>query len=299
MTVITIQCLLQAKEETLCYLWNLMIEKNTLLVSEILERIKTHQELDAWIAQGYIPVTAIDKITKQLKQQPKYNKMPGRFSTSAETLVKDIYKSWFAVQRKKRNKLWGKTRWLTIIKSEQELIEATKLSLSELQAEAKKILKREQKKYDKLKQNKNSETEVSKDLFGHLIKIYEKITTNYEKEKKSHLKAKKLIQRCAVVYLLKNKLEFANQPEDPEKYERYKRKKEIQIERLDEQLKARLPRGRNLTKDEYLKALEQAKSLITRNEEMEMLQARLLRSNKLIPFPVSYNTNVEYLLVTK
>ncbi|WP_319421694.1 hypothetical protein [Pleurocapsa sp. FMAR1] len=103
MAVISIQCLLQATEETLHYLWNLMIEQNTLLVSEILEKIKTHPELDVWIVQGYIPVEKIDKIAKQLKQQPKYDGMPGRFSTSAKTLVKNIYKSWFVVQRKKRN----------------------------------------------------------------------------------------------------------------------------------------------------------------------------------------------------
>ncbi len=30
MTVITIQCRLQATEETLCYLWNLTIEQNIL-----------------------------------------------------------------------------------------------------------------------------------------------------------------------------------------------------------------------------------------------------------------------------
>ena len=293
MSVISIQCRLQATEETLRYLWNLMVEQNTLLVSEILERIRTHRELDTWIAQGYIPVTAIAEIVKQLKQQPEYGEMPGRFSTSAETLVKDIYKSWFAVQRKNRNKLWGKKRWLTILKSEQELLEATKLSLSELQAESEKILEREQKKYDKLKQNKDSETEVPKDLFGYFIKTYDKITTNYEKEKKPHLKAKKRIQQCAVVYLLKNKLKFANQPEDCEKYQHYRRKKEIQVERLDEQLKARLPRGRNLTQDEYLEALEQAERLITRNREVELLQARLLRSEQLLPFPVSYNTNVD------
>ena len=130
-------------------------------------------------------------------------------------------------------------------------------------------------------------------MFGHFIKIYDKVTTNYDKEKKPRLKAKKLIQQCAIVYLLKNKLEFANQPEEPEKYRRYRRIKEIQIERLEEQLKARLPKGRNLNKDEYLEALLQAKCLITRNEEMELLQARLLRTGKLLPFPVSYNTNVD------
>jgi IS605 OrfB family transposase len=293
MTVITIQCRLQATEETLRYLWNLTIEQNTLLVSEILERIRTHQELDAWIAQGYIPVTAIDKIIKQLKELPKYSEMPGRFGTSAETLVKDIYKSWFAVQRKKRNKIWGKKRWLAIIKSEQELLEATNLRLSELQAEAEKILSREKKKYDQLKQSRRSNLEISKDLFAHFSNVYDKITTNYEKEKKPHLKATKLIQQCAIVYLLKNKLEFANQPEDSEKYRQYRRKKEIQLERLEEQLKARLPNGRNLTQDEYLEALGQAECLITQNEEMELLQVRLLRSEKLIPFPVSYNTNVD------
>ena len=54
-----------------------------------------------------------------------------------------------------------------------------------------------------------------------------------------------------------------------------------------------MPRGSKPTQDEYLEVLEQAKSLITRNKEMEPLQARLLRSKELIPFPVSYNTNVD------
>lgn len=270
-----------------------MIEQNTLLVSEILERIRTHQELDIWIAQGYIPVTAINEIAKQIKQKPKYNGMPGRFSISAETLVKDINKSWFAVQRKKRNKIWGKKRWLAILKSEQELLQASNLSLPELQAEAQKIRKREKKKYHQLKENNNPEIEVPKDLFGHFLKVYDKVTTSYEKEKKPHLKTKKLIQQCAIVYLLKNKLKFANKPENLDKYRRYRRKKEIQIEQLEEQLKARFPKGRNLTQDEYLEALKQAECLITQNEEMEMLQARLLRKEQLLPFPVSYNTNTD------
>lgn len=109
--------------------------------------------------------------------------------------------------------------------------------------------------------------------------------------KKPHLKTKKLIQQCAIVYLLKNKLEFPKQPEDPEKYRQYRRKKEIQVEQLEKQLKARLPKGRNLTQDEYSEALEQAESLITQNGEMEMLQAHLLRSEQSLPFPVSYNTS--------
>ncbi len=102
MTVITIQCRLQAQEETLRHLWRLMVEQNTLLVSKTLEQITIHSELDLWLAQGYIPSETIKEIVKQLKKQSKFQGMPGRFSNSAETLVKEIYKSWFAVQRRKR-----------------------------------------------------------------------------------------------------------------------------------------------------------------------------------------------------
>jgi hypothetical protein len=293
MAIISIQCSLIAKEETLRYLWNLMMEQYTLLVTETLEHMRTHPQLDLWLAQGYIPAETIKKIVIELKQQPKFRGMPGRFSTSAETLVQEIYKSWFAVQRKKRNSLLGKKRWLAILKSEQELLEQTGLTLAQLQAEAEKILNREQKQFDKLKQNKNSQIKTPKDLFAHLFQVYDKVRKNYEKEKEPLLKPKKLIQQCAVVYLLKNKCEIGKNPEEPEKYQRYRRKKEIQIERLEEQIKSRLPKGRNLVKDEYLEALKRAESLITEKQEMELLQARLLRSEKLIPFPVSYNTNTD------
>ena len=284
MAIITIQCRLQAKEETLRYLWRLMVQQNTLLVNETLEHIKIHPELDLWLDRGYISDETIKEIVKNLQQQSKFQGMPGRFSTSAKTLVKEIYKSWFAVQRKKRNLLWGKKRWLAMLSSEQELLEETGLTLPQLQAEAEKILNREQKKFDKLKQEKSTHTKTPKDLFTHFFQVYDKVSKNYEKEKKPHLKIKKLLQKCAVIYLLKNKCKIADQPEDPEKYQQYRRKKEIQIERLEVQLKARLPKGRNLATDEYLEALKQAESLITENAEMELLQARLLRSEKSTPF---------------
>ncbi len=162
-----------------------------------------------------------------------------------------------------------------------------------MQAEAAKILNREQKKFDKLKQEKKSALETPKDLFNYFFQVYDKVTKNYEKEQKFHLKTKKLIKQCAVVYLLKNKCEIGSKPEDPEKYQQYRHKKVIHIQRLEEQLKARLPKGRNLATEEYLETLKQAENLITENEEMELLQARLLRSEKSTPFPVSYNSNTD------
>ncbi len=44
---------------------------------------------------------------------------------------------------------------------------------------------------------------------------------------------------------------------------------------------------------EWLEALEQATSLMTENEAMELAQARLLRSDKPLPFSVSFGTNTD------
>lgn len=329
MAIITVQCRLQAEEKTLKYLWELGTTQNTTFVSEILEQIATHPDIQSWLLEGYIPTTAIDKIASELKKQERYKSMAARPTTSATTLVKETYKSWFAIQGNKRRRLWGKKRWLLIIKSESELLEAANLSLPELQAEAEKIFKKEQKKQQKLAQE-NPEAERTQDLFFHFMDIYDKTSKNYEKEKKPHLKEKKLIRQCAIAYLLKNKLQFTNRPEDPEKYQLYRRKKEIEVKKLESQLKARLPRGRSLEKDKYLKALEQANRffyvdrfscnfliwqlcrtpkvkkfivmmyfmyLLDRcgieTEDAESLQAILLRSEKTVPLPISYNTNTD------
>ena len=292
MAIITVQCRLQAEEKTLKYLWELGTIQNTVFVSEILEQIATHPQMQSWLNDGYIPSTALDKIADELKKQDRYKDMAARPTTSATTLVKEIYKSWFAVQAQKRRRLWGKKRWLSIIRSESELLEATNLSLCELQSEAERILKREQKKQEKQAQD-DSKSEKAQDLFPYFMDIYDKVTKNYEQEKKPHLKKKKLIQQCAVIYLLKNQLEFANEPEDTEKYQLYKRRKEIEVEKLQKQLKARLPKGRSLEENEYLEALKQAEGLITENSEMELLQAKLLRSEKPISLPISYYTNTD------
>ena len=326
MTIITVQCRLQAKEETLRYLWQLMVENNTPLVTEILETIRTDPELEQWISQGSIPAKAIEGIVKNLKQQPKFQGMPGRFSNSAKSLVKQIYKSWFAIQQKKRRRLFGKKRWLAMLKSEQELLNETGLTLQQLQAAAEKALDQERAKLaKKLRPEKQySEAKLENRIFSHLFDTYDKSVINYNKEKKPHLKTKKLIKLCALIYLLKNQCQINPQPENSEKYQQYRPKKEIEIKRLEEQLKSRLPKGRNLDTGEWLEALDQVtslrdlrlntlpfiwlllrqyncmagilflrKSLITENEAMELAQARLLRSDKPLPFSVSFGTNTD------
>ena len=300
MALKTVQCRLQASEETLKYLWKLMSDRNTPLVNHTLEIVRTNSEINKWISQGYIPNETIEEIIKNLKQQPEYQGTPGRFYNSAEKLVKEVYQSWFAVQLKKRISLKGKKRWLAMLKSEEELLQETSLTLPQLQIEAAKNLEKEQKKLQKLheknSEKKLSEAELSNKLFFHLIDLYKKIAKDCEKEKKPHLKVKKILKRCAIVYLLKNQCKIPDQPEDPEAYEKYRKRKEILIERLEHQLRGRLPKGRENDPSRWFNALDSAQKIITTNEEIESVQACLLRGDKPIPFPISYygNTDIQW-----
>ena len=112
------------------------------------------------------------------------------------------------------------------------------------------------------KQKQYTEIKLENSLFPHLFDTYKRVTKDYEKEQKPHLKTKKLIKLCALVYLLKNQCQIAPKPENPDRYQQYRRKKEIEIMRLEEQLKSRLPKGRNLDTGEWLEALEQVTSLM-------------------------------------
>lgn len=296
----TIQCRLQTSEKTLQYLWTLMSEKNTPLINQTLETIRINPELNTWISQGYIPNETIEAIINSFKQQPEYKGTPSIFYHSAEMLVKEVYQSWFAVQLKKRLSLKGKKRWLAMLRSEEELLHETSLSLPELRIEAEKIIKKENKKLQELLEKsckeKLSDAKLLKKLFFHLIDLYKKTDKDYKKEKKPHLKVKKKLKQCAIVYLLKNKCGVPEQPEDPEEYNKYRKRKEIQIERLEHQLRGRLPKGRDNHPQRWLNALESAQKIITTNEEIESVQAHLLSGDKQVPFPVSYyeNTTIQW-----
>lgn len=61
---------------------------------------------------------------------------------------------------------------------------------------------------------------------------------------------------CAIRYLLKNRCKIPQKPEDPEKFAKRRRKVEIKIERIIEQIKGSIPQGRDLTGNAWLETLE-------------------------------------------
>jgi putative transposase len=82
-------------------------------------------------------------------------------------------------------------------------------------------------------------------------------------------------------------------PEEAEK-EACLTKVEIQIERIKEQLEARIPKGRDLTNTKWLQTLFTATHNVPQNEtEAKSWQNSLLRQSSSVPFPVAYEGSGE------
>lgn len=140
MSVITIQCRLVAQEDTLRTLWELMAGKNTPLINELLVQVGKHAEFETWLEKGKIPTELLKTLGKSLKAQERFAGQPGRFYTSAIALVDYVYKSWFALQKRRKRQIEGKERWLTILKSDLQLEQESQCSLNEIRTKATKII---------------------------------------------------------------------------------------------------------------------------------------------------------------
>jgi IS605 OrfB family transposase len=274
MSIITIQCRLVAPEETLRHLWELMALKNTPLVNELLSAIAQHPDLETWLQQGKLPAQLIKTLCNSLKTDSRFAGQPGRFYSSAISLVDYIYKSWFAIQKRKRLSLKGKKRWLDILKSDLELEQECNCSLAEIRSQAQQALKTLENT-QKLPQNKATTTS----LFDALFIAYDR--------------AKTTLECCAIAYLLKNNCSVSEEPENPEAYEKRRRAKEIEIQRLEQQLQMALPKGRDLSGERWLNALDRASSLILTPEELASVQANLLKSKRNLPFSVLLGANTD------
>lgn len=284
MSVITIQCRLVAEEDTLRQLWELMAEKNTPLINELLLQVGKHPEFETWLEEGKIPTELLKTLVNALKTQERFADQPGRFYTSAIALVDYVYKSWFALQKRRKYQIERKERWLKMLKSDLELEQESQCSLNVIRTKATEILTKftpqseqnsNQKKGKKTKKSTNTK---KSSLFQILLNTYGETQDP--------------LTRCALAYLLKNKCKISELDEDPEEFARNRRKKEIEIERLKDQLQSRIPKGRDLTGEEWLETLKIVTANVAQNEqEAKAWQAALLRKTADVPFPVAYESN--------
>jgi IS605 OrfB family transposase len=287
MSQITIQCRLVASETTRQQLWQLMAEKNTPLINELLIQVAQHSEFETWRQKGKHPTGIVKELCEPLKTDPRFMGQPARFYTSAAASVNYIYKSWFALMKRYQSQLEGKLRWLEMFNSDTELVEHSGVSLDVLRVQSAEILAQapqdtnrdtsnngKKSKKGKKSQKSDSEGNLSKKLFDAYSSAEDNLT------------------RCAISYLLKNGCKVSNKEENPEKFAQRRRKLEIQIQRLTEKLAARIPKGRDLTDTQWIETLTTATQTVPENEtEAKLWQNYLLRKSSSLPFPVAYETN--------
>ncbi|HYX18915.1 MAG TPA: type V CRISPR-associated protein Cas12k [Nostoc sp.] len=284
MSVITIQCRLVAEEDILRQLWELMAEKNTPLINELLAQVGKHPDFETWLEKGKISTKFLKTLVNSLKSQERFAGQPGRFYTSAIALVDYVYKSWFALQKRRKRQIEGKERWLTILKSDLQLEQESQCSLNAIRTKATEILTQfppqseQNNNQIKGKKTKKSTNSKKSSLFKIFLTTYEEIQDP--------------LTRYALAYLLKNNCKISELDEDTEEFTRNRRKKEIEIERLKDQLQSRIPKGRDFTREEWLETLEIVTVNVPQTEkEVKAWQAALLRRTADVPFPVAYESN--------
>lgn len=269
----TIQCRLVASELTRKLVWELMAEKNTPLINEILWKINNHADFKQWQSKGRLPKTIVSEVCKSLKADSLYSGQPSRFYLSVIKLVNYIYKSWLKLQQRRQRKLEGQEYWLSMLKSDTELLKEAECSLDVLRKKAKEILSNIEAIVKKSKEEKKPKK--SKLLFN----LYDK--------------SEDILTRSAICYLLKNgsKLPKPNKPEDRKKFTQRRRKVAIKIERLKDQLEGSRPHGRDLTGEQWLETLITAATTVPKdNKEARAWQDVLLTKSKSLPFPITFET---------
>lgn len=278
MSQITIQCRLTAPESTCKALWTLAAEKNTPLINELIRQVVEHPNFESWRQKGNHPTKVVSDICKQLKVDDRFAGQPARFYASAEKTVNYIFKSWLTLQKRLQQQLSGKQQWLSILKSDDELAEICGHSLEQIKARATQILSQIEKAVAKEMPSSGRSTVRKNAIRQKLFKRYQS--------------AKQPLIACAVAYLLKNNCQIPTQPEDPEKFAKRQRKAELQVQRLQDQIESRIPKGRDLTGQAWLETLLTATTTAPKdNQEHKQWQDRLLTNPSTAPFPIVFETN--------
>lgn len=265
MTIKTICCQLIAPEQTRQRLWQYMAEQYTPLMTELIRQVGAHPDLSQWQDKGKMPSDIVKDLCTTLKKVPPFTGLPSNFYGSAINQVNYIFASWLASQHKLKLRLNGKSYYLSMLYSDQDLVKNSGHTLTQIRSQAQAILNQ--------LSHKNKD-ERHKYLFQR------------------HRDSSDILEKTAITYLIKHNHKIPTQPEQRDKFDKLYRKTEIQIERLEKQIEARLPKGRNLSDQQWLNTLITASQNVPKDEDKAKLwQKYLLTDSKSLPYPVSYETN--------
>lgn len=272
MTIRTIRCCLYVNEATRKFFWKAMVI-HTLLVNALLRGVAEHSEFPEWQRRGSIPRQALEQMSASYATKLGSQDLSSRFRMSAVLITQYIYKSWFATQKRRQLRLHGKKRWLEIVECDSELAENTTFTPEAIRAKAQIILH----------QLSSEQKLTGKHLLSSLLDAFD-ATTN-------------VLNRRAIIHLLKNKLTVSEQDESLEDWNQRLESKRIEIERLEEQLQSQLPRGRDPTGERFIDSLLTATDFAQHDDpdqiEVEFSEWRKQKQIQLfnpLPYPIIFGS---------
>jgi hypothetical protein len=287
MSIITIHCRLVACELVRRHLWHLMTESNTPLVNDLLKQVSQHPDFETWQRRGTVPEKVVKELCDPLRAV--YPGQPGRFYASAILIVTYTYESWLALQQNRRRRLDGKQRWIKVVKSDVELLELCNSSLEAMQQRAQRILSHldpESETQSSLKSKKRKK-EQQQNQSANNTSLITRLFEAYEAADDTPTK-------CAIAYLIKNGGKIPETEEDPEKFVHRLHRKQKEIEQLEAQLQARLPKGRDLTGEEFLETLAIATQQLPENVvQTREWQVKLLTRPASLPYPIVFGSSTD------
>ena len=303
----TIRAQLVTTDQSRRAIWELMAERNTPLINTLLDRIATSSSFEEQCCRGSVPQSTVKEFCQTLREDSQFAGQPGRFYTSAITIVTRTFKSWLRLRSRLVYRLEGKIHWLQILQSDEDLAKAGACDLEALRVEASRILLQISPKSDRVmpeetgKVTSDHRSKKRRKSSGDLVpqqKHQKQKSAEKEQSQISllfdlHRDTEDQLLKASVAYLLKYGGKLPSEPEDPKKFAKRRRKAEIAAERLTKTLaRMRSPKGRDLTGQKWLETLEVAASKAPADEdEASLWQAILLSEASKLPFPVTYETN--------
>lgn len=281
----TIRAVICATEETRKYLWFLFV-LHTLLINQLLEKLPEQPEFADWRRLGRIPKKAIVAVYKEVGEEDlSFEGLPSRVYDSAVSSVAYTFASIFAIQNKLRLRSEGKQRWLEVQEQDLALAQTTDFSPELVRKTAAQILEDAEAKRKESIEDSGLATTTNSDLgvlAGETVQPLEKVKTKSKSKNKQSKKKKKKenktqdqpsimtvlfefwsesedpLRSRAIAHLLRNDCKVNPEAEDPEQLALRLSKKQIQIERLQEQLDSQLPIGRDPLGDRTEQFIEDA-----------------------------------------
>lgn len=229
-----------------------------------LEQVAADSRFPQWMAKGNLPETVIkQEFIDSLKLEEQYAGLPSLFYVSSKLVVSQIYKSWFAIQKRSFYRLQKKKQWLSIV---QQVLDRNPNDPSH-----EDICSRAAQWLSYCEVHTSKDAKKAPSQFHQLMQAAEEQTDR--------------IDLLAIAYLLLNNQEIPEDPFVEEVLQKRFTKKEIEIERLEAKVNQQLPKGRDPLGEKYLEHLAQAISLPELWGDSQKLDDELQRWKHQIQIP--------------